>query len=185
MLTRLYLSSTRFIVCLSFAASADDAHSAIKRAQEAKRLTSDVVSDLVMLALDESDQSFTREHSILMLGDLKAHDSIEPLLRILFTKGMLRSETGPLSAYPAAQALARMGSVIYRDVWGKVGADQSDQYLYVVAFTMVSIDGKSIATFRVREKLKTAEVNPLKNNLQRLLLILETPDLERPMRWPK
>jgi hypothetical protein len=120
-----------------------------------------------------------------MLGELKAHDSIEPLLRILLTKGMLRSETGPLSAYPAAHALAGMGSVIYHDVWGKVARNPSDDYLYVLAFTMIVIDGKSIAIFRVREKLTTAEFNPLKNNLQRLLTILETPDLEGPSRWPK
>jgi hypothetical protein len=109
-----------------FSSAADDADPAIKRAREVKRLRSDVVSELLKLAMDEADWSMWREDSIRMLGELKAQESVEPLLRILLTKGELRSETGPLSAYPAAQALAGMGSVIYREVWGKVARDPSD-----------------------------------------------------------
>ena len=181
--SRLYLS-TLFIFCFSFASSADDAHPAIKQAREVKRVTSDVVSELVKLALDEADSSGSREVAIHLLGELRSQDAVEPLLRILLTRGLVRFETGPLSAYPAAQALSSMGSLVYDDAWGRVAREQSDKYLYVLAFTMVQIDGQPIAALRVKEKLKEVKIDPLKVNLQRLLKVLETTDFKDPNRWP-
>jgi hypothetical protein len=170
---------------LCFSCSADDSHPAIKQAREVRRLTSEVVKELTKLAVDESDHSLGREHAIMTLGELKASDSIEPLLRILLTKGMLRSEIGPLAGYPAARALAGMGSVIYREVWDKIADDPSDEYLYVLAFTMVGVDDQPIATLRVKEQMKKTTYAPLLQNYRRLLALLETTNFRDIKQWPK
>jgi hypothetical protein len=180
--SRLYLSTLGLLLCVSAVANGEN--QTIKEARDVKQTTRDVVKRLVTLATDEADPSGSREVAIYLLGELRSLDAVEPLLHVLLTRGLVRFETGPLSAYPAALALSNMGSMVYDDVWRSVAREQPDKYLYVLAFTMVQIDGQPIAALRVKEKLKEVRVDPLKANLQRLLKVLETTDFKDINRWP-
>jgi hypothetical protein len=103
----------------------------------------------------------------------------------LLFESEVAGEPGPLEKYPAARTLVRIGSPIYPEIWGQLQEECSDRYLHVLAFTIIAIDGKTVAVARIGEQLIGDRVTAgQKANLERLLKLLQTTAFDDPRSWP-
>jgi hypothetical protein len=155
----------------------------VERVQEA---VAQVGKELVALMNDESIHPGYRDRAIRKIGALRPPGATGPLMDNLLFKAEWQSEPRPLASYPAAAALARYGRDAYETVWARSLNEWSDDYLYVLAFTLYTIDGKSAAITRVREKLVDPELTRTqKENLSKTLDLLEAIRFEDPFAWPR
>jgi hypothetical protein len=144
-----------------------------------------VSRELIQIATDEAQLPEMREGAIRALAELQGKESIRPLLRILTFRGRVGGEIGPLQKYPAAVAISGFGSNVYRDVWGFLSNECTEQELYVLAWALVQFDGKECVALRVKHAISDPKNGAAtKENLRRLGRILERVDFNDHRQWP-
>lgn len=140
--------------------------------------------DLNLIASDESRDLSVRQHALEVLGKIHSGMAIEGLVKNLAVPAVL-SDAHALSDYPAAYPLITFGSAAYPEIWSQLTKPQSEKYLFILAHVVFRIDGKSIALLRLRNQLTAPRVTAVeKANLEKLLNILETVDLQHPKNRP-
>jgi hypothetical protein len=179
-------ASYLMLVTLAGAPVEIEAPQSLDKAERVAELVEQTGRDLVQLLTSETAESIHRHQAIKAIGRLKPDAAIRPLLDNLLFKGEWVTEPGSLCHYPAAETLVGYGSAIYPRLWAKLLGKCSDDYLYVVAFTLHAIDGKEIAIIRVKEQLRHPKTTPTQvKNCSELLRQLEATRFDDPHSWPR
>jgi hypothetical protein len=154
------------------------------KAHELAQQQEALADDLNRIASDERRSLVERQYALDALGKIHSETAIGGLVKNLAVPAVL-SDAHALSGYPAAYPLITFGSAAYPQIWSQLTEQQSEKYLFILAHVVFQIDGKSIALLRLKDKLAAPRVAAVeKANLEKLLNILETVDLQHPKNRP-
>jgi len=141
---------------------------------------------LIDLLNDESARRIDRQLAINALGRFPSLLNISPLLKHLLFRADIITEAGPLASFPAAVQLAAYGNDIYPTAWGAALREWSEDFAYVLAFTLYTADGKEVAIVRVQQRLADPGGTLVqKANFFRLLDFLTNTDIHDHRNWPR
>jgi hypothetical protein len=144
-----------------------------------------LVRKLKAIAADENGSPDRRAMALESLGKVGTRSAVIALLDHLLVPAGTTTNLSILGRCPAAEALASVGSAAYPQIWERINGECSERYLFVLGHTINQIDGKAVATARLREKRDAPETTRLqKANLERLLRLFETVDLKHPQNRP-
>ena len=156
---------------------------------ESRRRT---IHSLINLADQEPTnlvQEYVKFDAVQLLGEYRATEATALLSKNLdyFPRCTVRvSEEGPLTFYPAAEALARIGAqAIERVVNQWTAGGISDRQRRILAFLIYQIDGKELGLARLELARKQAADESRKANLSRLIDLYERIDFANPREWPR
>jgi hypothetical protein len=150
----------------------------LQQAQEA------LVPELVRIASSRSHLHIDRQNAIMSLGKVRNLSAIAALVDNLLVPAATISEIHSTSLYPAATCLREIGSPIYPHIWNRLNHDCSAEYLHVLGLTVTGFDGKAISITRVKERQNSRGISDQqKENLQKLLNLLETVDFDDFKNW--
>jgi hypothetical protein len=140
---------------------------------------------LIDLLNDESARRIDRQQAINGLGRFPSLLNISPLLKHLLFRADIITEAGPLASFPAAVKLAAYGNNIYPTAWGAALREWSEDFAYVLAFTLYTADGKEVAIVRAKQRLADPGATfEQKKNFAKLLEFLTNTDFHDYRNWP-
>ncbi len=134
-------------------------------------------------------EEYVKYDAVRLLGEYRAADGARVLIKNLDYSPkrtlVLREEEGPLTRYPAAEALARIGSPTIDYVlacW--TSGDISDQQRRLLAFLVYRLDGRELGRARLEIARSQAE-GSRKRHLSRLIDLYDRTDFQDVRQWPR
>lgn len=149
---------------------------------------SEIVNTLTRLAASKSGDRLARYvkyDAIRLLGAYRASEACDVLIdEIDYAPGMEVSERGPLSRYPAAEALVQIGSPAAERVLTRVKKPTSAAQARLFAYVVYLIDGKELASARLEIAVARAEEDAARANLSRFVELFKGISFDDMRQWP-
>jgi len=143
-----------------------------------------ITPSLLRLASDTKALPLDRQAAIVAIGQIRSPEAVAALLQNLLVPADSIAETHPTALYPAATCIIQIGSAAHPRIWERLRNSCSDEYLHVIALVLTRIDGKSIASIRVQERLASIRLDTLeRRNLEHLLDLIQTLDFSEVKNW--
>lgn len=122
--------------------------------------------------------------AILVLGELRAGEAARLLARNITWR--VRPRYGGTNArlvpgqFPAAESLARIGGPAVSAVLGILHRTASPVKRHLCVWTLIAIDGRDVARFRVQNAIEQSRLSGVKALLEEALEYYEKEDIYRP-----
>jgi len=145
-----------------------------------------VNAKLIEVMNDTTIDDDYRQCAIDALGGLRQDEAVLPLFQHLLFKAGRVGARGPLTNFPAAQALGAYGRDLYQSLPAVFLEERSPEYVYVLACLLHTIDGKRFAIVRVEKELAADPLSAIqRQNFTRLINRLKTTDFDDLLKWPR
>jgi hypothetical protein len=123
--------------------------------------------------------------AIQLLGEWRAEEACHLVVReIELTEPLLAFGRRPLDAYPAAQALAEIGSPAANEILVRLRRPANDRELLLFAWVIYLIDGKELGQARLKIAASRPQTQIAKENLSRLMDLFNRVNFKDPDEWP-
>jgi len=123
--------------------------------------------------------------AIHLLGEWRAEEAGYLLVReIELTEPLFAFGRRPLDAYPAAQALAEIGSPAANEILVRLRRPANDRELLLFAWVIYLIDGKELGHARLTIAASRPQGPVAKENLSRLTELFSRINFKDPDEWP-
>jgi len=150
------------------------------------------LTDILRSASDKdstSEDTGRRSHSpkylaIVLLGDVRAEEAVNLLARNITWRVTLRyGGTKPRlvqGQFPAAESLARIGGTAVPAVLEILHRTTNPLKRHVCVWTLIAIDGRDVARFRIEKAIERCRFSGMKANLEAALEYFDNEDLDFP-----